>query len=201
MIDNKKLKKSEIKLKNSSTKEELEKRMKEQEEENRKFKEYREKQMKENEEIEMKLKKLQEQKEKEEELLKNDVNKLQEKIKELNSEIDDLKNENSKDRTDYLENVKEISRENDLYKKIIDILLKEKQFKKICEMSRYIEDDEKWKIAPFSIIDKKLNFANVKPTQVDTFIEGNIAKRELIIDGISDSSKNVIFQNYGDEAE
>ena len=198
MIDNKKLENAEIKLKDSLNKEELEKRMKEEEEENRKFKEYREKQMKENEEIEAKIKKLQEQKEKEEELLKNDVNKLQEKIKELNSEIDDLKNENSKDRTDYLENVKEISRENDLYKKIIDVLFSQNQFKKICEMSRYIEDDEKWKIHPFTLNDKKLNFANVKPSQVETFIEGNLAKRELVIDGISDNKK-VIFQNYDDE--
>ena len=199
MIDNKKLEEAEVNIKKSLSKDDLEKRMKEQEEENRKFKEYREKQMKENEEIEAKLKKLQEQKEKDEELLKNDVNKLQEKIKELNSEIEDLKNENSKDREDYLGNVKEISRENDLYKKIINILFNENQFKKICEMSRYNEDDEIWKIKPFSMTDKKLNFVNVKPSQIETFIEGNIAKRELIIDGFNENSKKVIFQNYNDE--
>ena len=199
LIDNKKLEKAEIKRKDSLNKEELEKRMKEQEEENKKFKEYREKQMKENEEIELKLKRLQEQKEKEEELLKNDVNKLQEKIKELNSEIEDLKTENSKDRTDYLENVKEISKENDLYKKIIDIIFNNNQYIKICEMSRYIEDDDKWKIQPFSMKENKLNFVHVLPSQVDTFIEGNIAKRELIINGISDASKKIIFQNYEDE--
>ena len=199
MIDNKKLEKAEFKRKDSLTKEELEKKMKEQEEENKKFKEYREKQMKENEEIEAKLKRLQEQKEKEEELLKNDVNKLQEKIKQLNSEIEDLKNENSKDRTDYLEDVKEISKENDLYKKIINILFNDNQYKKICEMSRYIEEDDLWKIKPFTIKEKKLNFANVLPSQIDTFIEGNIAKRELVINGINDSSKKIIFQNYEDE--
>ncbi len=197
MIDNKKLEKAEVNIKKSLSKDELEKRIKEQEEENRKFKEYREKQMKENAEIEAKMEKLRIQKEKEEELLKNDVNKLQEKIKELNSEIEDLKNENSKDRTDYLENVKEISRQNDLYKKIIDIMLNNNQFKKICEMSRYLEDDDKWKIQPFSILNNKLNLANVNPSQVETFIEGNISKRELVIDGvINDSSKKVIFQNY-----
>ena len=199
MIDNKKLEKAEVNIKKSLSKDELEKRMKEQEEENRKFKEYREKKMKENEEIEAKLQKLKEQKEKEEELLKNDKNKLQEKIKELNSEIEDLKNENSKDRTDYLENVKEISRQNDLYKKIIDVMLNNNQFKKICEMSRYIEDDDKWKIKPFSLVSNKLNFANVKPSQIETFIEGNISKRELVIDGVvNDNSKKIIFQNYDD---
>ena len=45
-----------------------------------------------------------------------------------------------------------------------------------------------------------LNFANVKPSQVETFIEGNLSKRELVIDKvIKDSSKNVIFQNYDND--
>ena len=201
MIDNKKLEDAEVKKIETLDKEEMEKKMKEQEEENKKFKEYREKQMKENEEMEKKMKKLQEQKAKEEELLKNDVNKLQEKIKELNSEIEDLKNENTKDRADYLENVKEISKENDLFKKIIDVMLNNNQFKKICDMSRYLEDEDKWKIQPFQIKENKLTFATVQPYQIDTFIESNIAKRDLVMDGINVNPKKVIFQNYGDDDE
>ena len=201
LIDNVKLEDAEVREgEEKLNKNELAKRIKEQEEKNKQFKEYREKQMKENEEIENKMKKLQEQKEKEEELLKNDANKLQEKIKELNSEIEDLKNEGAKDRIDYLENVKEISKENDLYKKIIYGILSENQFKKICEMSRYIEDDNLWKIKPFSIKENKLAFSNVNPSQVDTFIEGNIAKRDLIIEGgFNGGDKKIIFKNYGDD--
>ena len=201
LIDNVKLEDAEVREgEEKLNKNELAKRIKEQEEKNKQFKEYREKQMKENEEIENKMKKLQEQKEKEEELLKNDANKLQEKIKELNSEIEDLKNEGAKDRIDYLENVKEISKENDLYKKIIYGILSENQFKKICEMSRYIEDDNLWKIKPFSIKENKLAFSNVNPSQVETFIEGNIAKRDLIIEGgFNDNDKKIIFKNYGDD--
>ena len=201
LIDNVKLEDAEVREGEKVNKNELAKRIKEQEEKNKQFKEYREKQMKENEEMEKKMKKLQEQKEKEEELLKNDANKLQEKIKELNSEIEDLKNEGAKDRTDYLENVKEISKENDLYKKIIYELLNENQFKKICEMSRYLEDDNLWKIKPFSIKENKLAFSNVNPSQIDTFIEGNIAKRDLIINGINENPKKIIFKNYGDDDE
>ena len=196
MIDNKKLEDAEVKRSKTLNKEELEKRKKEQEEENKKFKEYREKQMKENEEMEKKMKRIQEEKAKEEELLKNDVNKLQERIKELNSEIEDLKVENTKDRADYLENVKEISKQNDLYKKIIDIIFNQKQFQKICDMSRYIEEDDKWKIQPFQIKENKLTFATVKPYQIDTFIESNISKRDLVMNGINVDPKKVIFQNY-----
>ena len=200
VIDNEKLEDAEVREEGEKVdKNELAKRIKEQEEKNKQFKEYREKQMKENEEMEKKMQKLQEQKAKEEELLKNDANKLQEKIKELNSEIEDLKNESAKDRTDYLENVKEISKENDLYKKIIYEILNENQFKKICEMSRYIEDDNLWKIKPFTLKDSKLAFSNVNPSQVDTFIEGNIAKRDLIIDSFNENPKKIIFKNYGDE--
>ena len=120
LIDNVKLEEGEVRDEGEKVnKNELAKRIKEQEEKNKQFKEYREKQMKQNEEMENKMKKLQEQKEKEEELLKNDANKLQEKIKELNSEIEDLKNEGAKDRIDYLESVKEISKENDIHRKII----------------------------------------------------------------------------------
>ena len=202
LIDNVKLEDDEARYgEEKIKKKEFVKRIKEQEEENRKFKEYRERQMKENEEMEKKMKKLQEQKEKEEELLKNDANKLQEKINELNSEIEDLKNEGAKDRSDYLESVKEISRENDLYKKIINVILNENQFKKICEMSRYIEDDNLWKIKPFSLKENKIAFSNVNPSQVDTFIEGNIAKRELIIDGINENPKKIIFKNYENDED
>ena len=202
LIDNVKLEDAEVRDEGEKVnKNELAKRIKEQEEKNKQFREYREKQMKENEEMEKKMQKLQEQKEKEEELLKNDANKLQEKIKELNSEIEDLKNEGAKDRIDYLESVKEISKENDLYKKIIYELLNENQFKKICEMSRYIEDDNLWKIKPFTLNQNKLAFSNVNPSQIDTFIEGNIAKRDLIIDGFNDNPKKIIFKNYGDESE
>ena len=85
LIDNVKLEEDEVREGEKVNKNEMAKRIKEQEEKNKQFKEYREKQMKENEEMEKKMQKLQEQKEKEEELLKNDANKLQEKIKELNS--------------------------------------------------------------------------------------------------------------------
>ena len=97
LLDNKKLENSETMLSGENPGE----KSKENEEENRKFKEYREQQLKHNEEMEEKLRKLEEEKQKEEESLKNDVNKLQAKIKELNSEISDLRIDNSRDRTDY----------------------------------------------------------------------------------------------------
>ena len=68
-------------------------------------------------------------------------------------------------------------------------------------MSRYIEDDNLWKIKPFSLKENKIAFSNVNPSQVDTFIEGNIAKRELIIDGINENPKKIIFKNYENDED
>ena len=204
LIDNKKLEAQAVNKdddNNDVDKEEIERRMKEQEEENKKFKEYREMQFKQNQEMEDKYKKLQEEKSKEEELLKNDVNNLQQKIKELNSEIEDLKNDKAKDREEFMASAKDISKENELFKGIIKFMLSDIDLKKIYDVSKYIEEDDKWKIHPFAINDHKLSLPIVKPAQISTFIEGNISKRDLIIEGLGvfKDNKKVIFSNYGNE--
>ena len=134
---------------------------KENEEENRKFKEYREQQLKQSEEMEQKLRKLEEDKKKEEENLKNDANKLQDKIKELKSEIEDLKLNNSNDRTDYMEGVKAIYRNNQFYREIIRYMLSDSELKQIIDMSKYIEEEDKWKVQSFSLQEKSLSLPTV----------------------------------------
>ena len=177
LLDNKKLEKSDT-LKNGENDEE---RMRENEEENRKFKEYREQQLKHNEEMEEKLKKLEEEKLKEEENLKNDVNKLQAKIKELNSEIDDLRLDNARDRTDYNEEVKAIYRDNQFYREIIRYMLSDNELKQIIDMSKYVEEEEKWNVQNFSLKEKSLALPTMK----------------LGLPGMhKNSNKQVIFQNY-----
>ena len=176
LLDNKKLE-SEA-LKDGENDEE---KIKENEEENRKFKEYREQQLKHNEEMEEKLKKLEEEKLKEEESLKNDVNKLQAKIKELNSEIDDLRLDNARDRTDYNEEVKSIYRNNQFYREIIRYMLSDSELKQIVDMSKYLEEEEKWEVQNFSLREKSLALPTMK----------------LGLPGMRKNSiKQVIFQNY-----
>ena len=187
VLDNKKL---EISENENGDKEELKKKIKEQEEENRKFKEYREQQLKQSEEMEEKLKKLEEEKRKEEESLKQDANKLQEKIKQLNSEIEDLKLDNSKDRTDYMEGVKAIYRDNQFYREILKYMLSDSELKQIVNMSKYIEDEDKWNVQSFSLQEKSLSLPTVKLGQIGG---GRISD---IRDG---GNKQIIFQNYGDD--
>ena len=167
--------------------EEKKERLKREEEQKRKFKEYREQQIKNQQEMEKKYALLEEEKRKEEESLQNNVKKLQQRIKLLNNEIEDLKYDNEKDRIDFLENIKGINKDNMLYREIIRYLLTDNELKKIIDMSRYNEEIEKWKVHPFAIEEKKLSLPTVKPSQVPTFIEGNIKKRRII------------FSNYGDE--
>ena len=111
--------------------------------------------------MDLKIKKLEEEKNKEEESLKNDVNKLQDRIKQLNSEIEDLKVDNSKDRTDYMEGVKAIYRNNLFYREIIRYMLSDDELKRIIELSKYNEEDEKWDVQSFSLEEKSLALPSV----------------------------------------
>ena len=183
LLDNKKLENTEMMLSGGT----VEERMKENEEENRKFKEYREQQLKLNEEMEEKLKKLEEEKRKEEESLKNDVNKLQAKIKELNTEISDLRIDNSRDRTDYNEGVKAIYRDNQFYREIIRYMLSDTELKKIIDMSKYNEEEEKWDVQSFSLKEKSLALPTMKLGNPG--LAGNRYQKRV-------SNKHVIFQNY-----
>ena len=188
LLDNKKLESTEMMISGGN----LEERMKENEEENRKFKEYREQQLKLNEEMEEKLRKLEEEKKKEEESLKNDVNKLQAKIKELNTEINDLRIDNSKDRTDYNEGVKAIYRDNQFYREIIRYMLSDSELKKIIDLSKYNEEEEKWDVQSFSLKEKSLALPTMKLGNPG--LASNRYQKKV-------SNKHIIFQNYDNNNE
>ena len=177
LLDNKKL---EISEKNANgDNEELKKKIKEQEEENKKFREYREQQLKQSEEME-------------EESLKNDVNKLQNKIKELNSEIEDLKLDNTKDRTDFMEGVKAIYRNNQFYRELIRYMLSDSELKKIIENSKFIEEEDKWNVHSFSLKEKSLALPTMKLGQIG----GNYGNNRFTDHKKNDGTKQIIFQNY-----
>ena len=187
MLDNKKL---DVAGKcNNEDQAEMDEKIKEQEEENRKFREYREQQLKQSEEMEMKLKKLEEEKIKEEESLKNDANKLQKRIKELTSEIEDIKLDNGKDRTDYMEGVKAIYRDNQFYREILRYMLSKSELDQIIEMSKYNEEEDKWNVQSFSFQEKSLSLPSMKLGQFG----GRFGRPN------NNGNKQIIFQNYGDE--
>ena len=189
LLDNKKLESTEMMISGGN----MEERMKENEEENRKFKEYREQQLKLNEEMEEKLRKLEEEKKKEEESLKSDVNKLQAKIKELNSEISDLRIDNSRDRTDYNEGVKAIYRDNQFYREIIRYMLSDTELKQIMDMSKYNEEEDKWNVQSFSLKEKSLALPTMKLGNIGNMGNNNLAGNRY---QKRPSNKQVIFQNY-----
>ena len=193
LLDNKKLEIADTSGDNNN--EEMKKKLKEQEEENQKFREYREQQLKVSEEMELKLKKLEEEKKKEEDSLKNDVNKLQNRIKELNSEIEDLKLDNSKDRTDYMEGVKEIYRNNQFFREILKYMLSDEELKKIIELSKYNEEEEKWNVQSFTFEEKSLALPSVKLGQLG----GGFGNNRFSEQKKNGGNKQIIFQNYGDE--
>ena len=155
---------------------------KEIEEEKIKFKQFRENQLKKCEEMEKKYLELEKEKKEQEKKLQNNVDELNKQIKLLSDELEELKINNINDRKDFMDNIKDSIKNNLLFREIIKHLLTENEFKKIIDVSRYFEDEEKWKIHPFEIKEKKLNLANVLNYNIQTFIENNISKRDFIID-------------------
>jgi len=145
------------------------------ENERKKFKEYREGQLKQREEKNKKKQMIEAKKKEEEELLtiekqyndvqselsdkKKIISKLNEKIKFLDGEIRDLRYENERDKDDMMFSIKELTKENKLYYGILRTILTENEIKKIIDFSTWKEDNEDWKIHPFSINPKDKNQA------------------------------------------
>jgi len=90
---------------------------------------------------------------------------LRNKLKYLDSEIRDLRYENARDKEELMGTVKELSKESKLYHGLIKMLLSETEIKRILEMSLWKEDNEEWKIQPFSFREKKLALPGIKMHQ------------------------------------
>lgn len=93
------------------------------------------------------------------------IAKLRERIKYLESEIRDHRYENERDREDFTESIKDANKECKLYQGMIQMLLSNGEIKRITELSKYNEDNDDWRIIPFSFKDKKTSFPNIKPHQ------------------------------------
>jgi hypothetical protein len=146
-----------------------------------KFKEYREKQNKIKEELNRKKNLIEEKVKEEENNLFNDkqytnmqveleekrkiIEKLRNKLKYLDSEIRDMRYENERDREDFTNAIKEMLKENKLFQGMIKIILSEGEIKRITELSKWNEDNEEWKIQPFSFKDKALKLPTLKNHQ------------------------------------
>ena len=93
------------------------------------------------------------------------IEKLRNKLKYLDSEIRDLRYENERDREDFTNAIKEMLKENKLFQGMIKIILSEGEIKRITELSKWNEENEEWKIQPFSFKDKALKLPTLKNHQ------------------------------------
>ena len=172
------------------------KRQKEIQIEKKKFHEYRLAQLKKMEEMDQRYEKLIQEKIKEEENLNNDITKLKKLLKYYKNEIDDLKLENEKDRIDFLENIKDTAKDAALYKGIVDFLLSNFEIRKIIDLSKYDEVNQKWFIHPFYFKDKIISFPNINKNKVNEYIDNILDKRDMIIGNKDNDNFNKNNVNY-----
>jgi len=112
---------------------------------------------------------------------------LKEKNKFLESEIRDLKYEIEKDKDEIISSTKESNKENKLYLGILKMILTDNEIKKIIDFSSWKEENEEWKIHPFSLNHKEtngpLNFPSLKGFQINDFLKNEFENRDLVFDG------------------
>jgi hypothetical protein len=121
--------------------------------------------MKNKEEAKAKRELIEAKRKEDEEMNQNDVNRLKNKVKYLESEIRDLRYENERDREDMVDTIRVLNKENKLYLGMLKMMLSDVEIKKIGELSKWSEDNEEWRVQPYSFKEKKVQFPNIKPHQ------------------------------------
>ena len=89
-----------------------------------------------------------------------------------------------------MEEVKAIYRDNQFYREILRYMLSDSELKKIVEMSKYSEEEDKWNVQSFTLQEKSLALPIVKLGQI-----GN----NRFTNDKNGGNKQIIFQNYGED--
>jgi hypothetical protein len=109
------------------------------------------------------------------------IAKLRGKLKYFTSEVSDLKYENERDREEFTNAIRDMYKENKLMHGMLRIMLSEGEIKRITELSKWSDENDEWKVQPFSFKDKTLKLPTLKNHQINDFIENEHASRELVI--------------------
>jgi hypothetical protein len=64
-----------------------------------------------------------------------------------------------------LDTIRVLNKENKLYFGLLKMILSDSEIKKISELSKWNEDNEEWRIQPFSFRDKKIQLPSIKQHQ------------------------------------
>ena len=65
-----------------------------------------------------------------------------------------------------MEGVKAIYRNNQFYREILKYMLSDEELQKIRDLSKYIEDEDKWNVQSFTLQEKSLALPTVKLGQL-----------------------------------
>jgi hypothetical protein len=110
------------------------------------------------------------------------IARLRAKVKSLTSEVGDFRYENERDREEFTNAIRDMYKENKLYHGMLRIMLSDGEIKRITELSRWSDENDEWKVQPFSFKDKSFKLPTIKNHQLNDFIENEHASRDLAID-------------------
>jgi hypothetical protein len=133
------------------------------------------------------------------------ITKLRAKVKTLTNDVSDLRYENERDREEFTNAIRDMYKENKLFNGMLRILLSEGEIKRITELSRWSDENDEWKVQPFSFKDKSFKLPTLKNHQINDFIENEHASRDVVMEDPQQtrtnrfnkiSTKNVRYDDY-----
>ena len=109
------------------------------------------------------------------------VNKLRKRYKAALSEIKDLEEEHQTEKSDLLESIRNLERDLDFYKVIVNTLMKEDHLYRIKAKSRFDIEINKWIVPPFIFKAEEVNFPKLKANRIKELIDNEKDSKVLEI--------------------
>jgi len=94
-----------------------------------------------------------------------------------------------------MEGIKAIYRDNQFFREKLRYMLSDEELKKIIELNKYNEEEEKCNAQSFTLEEKSLALTSVKLGQIG----GGFGNNRLPEQKKNDGNKQIIFQNFGNE--
>ena len=107
------------------------------------------------------------------------IKKLRQKYKQADSELNAVQREQDDVRLELTDTIREQEKELDFLNSIVSMMLKEGEMYRLKEKIEYDFESGKWKVPPFIIKAKEVNFPKIKNAM--SLVAEQINQREIVI--------------------
>lgn len=113
------------------------------------------------------------------------IRKLKNRTRQLERELNDIGRENNEKNEELLDTVRQQGKEIDFLNQVVSFLLTDEQLYKIKEKTKWDEDANRWRLAPFQIKQKEISFP--KLGNAKQFVQEELDNNEVQFNESRDS--------------